>query len=749
MSDINAPKDGSLLRHGSNIGQPISRQDGYLKVTGQAKFAADNNPDGLLHAAVAVSTIAKGRVSLLDVAAAKAHPGVVEVMTPSNRPVLAQDPDVKPGPMTFLMDVLQNDTVRYANQPIAVVIAKTIEAANEGAALLAPQYDVEQAQVSMDGGESFTPPAVGPGLPATVTQGDVDAGLADAVHRIDSQIEIAPHYHNPMEPHCIVAAFEGDRLFIDMPTQGMMPARGRLAGLLGIAPEKIEIRCPFLGGGFGGKGQILGFQILGVLAAQMTGQPVKLVMRREHLYGPTGHRAATRQNLALGLDAKGGLTALKHHTKTTSSRFDDYYEAAGSISQSLYATPALHTSHEGVRIDSGTPTFMRAPGEAGGSLALEIAMDEAAYAIGMDPLEFRLENYAEVDPKTNQPFSSKALRECYHEAAQRFGWADRPLEPGQMRDSSGLLVGWGVGTAQYPAHIFSAEAIATLRNDGTATMKSGLHDMGQGSWTALSQIAADSLGLSMDDVTLEYGSTNQPNAGLGGASAHTSTVGLALDAAGAEILDQLVELAIRDEGSPLFGAGNSGLIAREGRLHRRDDESRSESYQEIMMRTGQAEITGSGTGGANPAHGRYSMFAHGAVFAEVKVDPDLGQIRTTRVVGGFAIGRVINPKLVQSQLNGGAIWGASMALHEGAVMDTRSGRVMNANLGDYLIPVNADIPDLDVFTVDEFDPYINSLGMKGAGEIAVTGTAGAIANAVWHATGKRARRFPIGVGELI
>ncbi len=615
---------------------------------------------------------------------------------------------------------------------------------------MSPRYEIEPARVGLDSAESFVPPAVGPGHPPVAHLGDIKAGLAAASKRIEATYETAPQYHNAMEPHAIVAAWDGDTLSIDTPSQGLAMAQGRLAGLFGIAPSKIHIRSPFLGGGFGSKGMISGPQVLGVMAARMVGKPVKLVLRREQMFGPVGHRAPTRQTLRIGTDTDGKLTALDHRTKTTSSTFDDFFEPASDASHTLYASTAIATSHEAVRLDTGTPLFMRAPGEASGSIALESAIDEMAHACGIDPLAFRLQNYAEVEPISGRPFSSKALRDCYAQGAERFGWARRPLAPRQMRDHDGLLVGWGVGTATFPALMFQAEAKAVLRQDGSGVMEIGAHDMGQGAWTALAQIAADGLGLDIDQVDFRSGTSDLPDAGIAGGSAHTATAGMAIHNAGADVIARLADLATNDNRSPLFGAGNAGVIARGGRLFRRDDENRSESYADILGRAGRAQIEGHGKSATDPAaQATYAMHAHGAVFAEVKVDPDLGQMRVTRVVGAFAAGRIINPRLVRSQLCGGMIWGVSFALHEQAVMDARSGRPMNPNLAEYHIPVNADVPFVDAILVEERDPHVNALGIKGVGEIGVTGTAGAVANAVWHATGIRVRKFPITLDRLI
>jgi xanthine dehydrogenase YagR molybdenum-binding subunit len=750
MSEIALTQMPVHARHGSNIGQPLTRRDGVLKVTGAAKYAADQHPRAMLYAVLAVSSIARGRVVFLDVAAAKAHRGVVEVITPANRPALAQDPDEKTNPFMFRLDLLQSDRVRYANQPIAIVIAQTLEAATEGAALLAPRYEIEPARVGLDATESFVPPDVGVGSPPEVHRGDVEAGLASATKKIAATYETAAQYHNPMEPHAIVAAWDGDMLSIDTPSQGLALAQARLAGIFGIPPEQIHIRSPFLGGGFGCKGLISGPQVLGAIAARAVGKPVRLEVRREQMFGPVGHRPPTRQTLRLGIDHDGKLVALDHRTKTMSSTFDDFFEPASNVSHTLYASPAIATFHEAVRVDIGTPLFMRAPGEATGSIALESAIDEMAQACGMDPVAFRLKNYAEVEPISGKPFSSKALRECYQQGVERFGWERRPVAPRQMRDRDGLLVGWGVGTATFPALMFAAKAKAMLHPDGCGVMEIGAHDMGQGAWTALTQIAADALGLDIDQLEFRSGSSDLPDGGIAGGSAHTATAGMAIHNAGADVIKRLADLATSDQRSPLFGAGNAGVIARGGRLFRRDDPSRSESYAEVLGRARLAQIEGHGASAADQAaQSTYAMHAHGAVFAEVKVDPDLGQVRATRVVGAFAAGRIINPRMVRSQLCGGMIWGVSFALHEQAVIDPRSGRPMNANLAEYHIPVNADVPSLEAILVEENDPHVNALGIKGVGEIGITGTAGAVANAVWHATGVRMRKFPITLDSLI
>lgn len=737
-------------RFGSNAGQSATRRDGIAKVTGTAAFAADNNPGGLLHAVTVPATIARGRVLSLDTAAAEAHPGVVAVITPGNCPPLAGDPDSKAFMFSFRFEALQNDAVRYANQPIALVLGETIEAAREGARLLSPRYEALPPRIGLDGSEPYKVEIGAFGRPGETRYGDVAAGHAAARDSLDVTYETPEQYHNAMETHALVAQWDGDRLTIDTPNQAIVASTAMFAHYFGIPAENVLIRSPYLGGGFGSKAIINGAQVLAILAARMTGRPVKLMLPREQMFGPTGHRGATRQRIRIGIDGEARMTVLDHEALATTSTFDDFIESAANASQGLYAAGALRSAHYGVRVDSGTPGPVRAPGEASGSAALECALDEMAEKAGLDPLEFRLRNYAETEPGTGKPYSSKALRECYEQGAARFGWSKRPLLPRQMKDENGFLVGWGMGTALFHAPMFAAKARATIRPDGTGLVETAAADMGQGAWTALAQIAADSLGLPLDKVEFRSGRSDLPDGGIAGGSGHTATAGSALHAAGEDAMKRLAELAAADPASPLFGAGNAGVVARGGRLHVRGDESRSESYQDIIARNGGHAIGGSGSASRDPQSAAdRAMYSHGAVFAEVKIDPDLFQMKVTRLVGAFAAGRIINPKLAESQLLGGMIWGIGFALHEEAKYDHRTGRIMNADLAGYHIPVNADVSGLEVITVHEDDPYVNALGIKGVGEIGITGTVGAIGNAIWHATGTRIRRFPIRIRDLL
>ncbi|WP_102224547.1 xanthine dehydrogenase family protein molybdopterin-binding subunit [Acidimangrovimonas sediminis] len=749
MPDVTPLPAATPIRMGSNAGQPRTRADGLLKVTGRATYAADNHPAGMAQAVLVTAAIARGRVTAMNVEAARAHPGVVEVYTPANRPELALEPDAKPSFFSKLTETLQDDTVRYEGQPIALVVAETLEAATEAARLLAPQYAAETARVGFDLAP-YAPESVGFGFPIEMSKGDIAAGLSEAASTTETVVETPPQYHNAMETHAIVAEWKDGKLYLDTPTQAPGMSAAGFAAWLGLDPADVVIRSPFLGGGFGSKAAVVGAFLLAIQAAKLLDRPVKLALARHQMFGHVFHRGATRQTIKLGMDAEGRLTAIDHHTTAVTAAFEEFIEGASGAARTTYAAPAIRASHDGVRNDVGVPGAMRAPGEASGSAALEIAADVAAEAAGLDPLEFRLRNYAETDPMSGLPYSSKALRECYAEGAREFGWAGRPLAPRQMTDDAGMLVGWGVGTATFPCPMFGAEARATLRADGTAVIETALIDMGQGSWTAMAQIAADSLGLDVEQVEIRGGVSDLPDSGVAGGSGYTATLGLAIDNAGGDTIRQLAEIASSDPDSPLHGTGNTRVVARGGRLYAQDDESRSESYADILARAGRETLSGEGKGarGENDAND-HSFQSHGAVFAEVKVDPDLGQVRVTRLVGAFAAGRIINPRMVESQLSGGMIWGISFALHEGAEMDPRTGRILNRDFGEYHVSVNSDAPSVKVLTIPEEDAFVNPLGVKGVGEIGVTGTAGAIANAIWHATGKRVTSYPIRLEELL
>lgn len=737
-------------RFGSNAGQPLTRREGALKVTGTARYAADNHPEGVLYAVMVPARISHGRVTSLDTHTALSHPGVIEILTPDNPPELSHDPEEKLPPFGFRIEVLQNNEVRYAGQPIALVVAETLEAATEAATLLNPVYEIAPARATLQAGERFQPETVGVGGEPRKAHGDIEEAFSHSERVVDGDYHTPAQYHNAMEPHAVVATWDGDHLTLDMPNQALAMSCNTYATYFGIPAENVVIRSPYLGGGFGSKAIVNGPQVLAIAAARKLNRPVKLVLSRQQMFGPVGHRGETWQNLRIGLKKDGRISAIHHRALSATSTFDDFLEPAANASTSLYAADALLSEHEGLRLNIGTPGPMRAPGEASGSAALEVAMDEAAEAAGMDPMAFRLANYAETEPGTGRPYSSKALRECYEQGAASFGWSRRPLAPRQMRDENGFLVGWGMGTALFPCPQFPAAARTTLRADGSVLVETGGIDMGQGAWTALAQIAAEALGLDPSQIEFRSGVSTLPDAGVAGGSGHTASAGLALSNAGLDAISQLTDIATSDPSSPLFGAGNIGVIAKAGRLIRRDDESRGESFTDILSRAGKQEIIGTGKAERDQDLAqKNAMYSHGAVFAEVKIDPFLGQVRTTRLVGAFAAGRIINPRLVRSQYYGGMIWGISFALHEAASVDHRSGRIMNADLAEYHVPVNADVPPMEAILIPESDPYVNPIGVKGVGEIGITGTVGAIANAIWHATGTRVRSFPIHIEDVL
>ena len=736
------------------IGQPVDRRDGPAKVTGQARYTADIAPDRMLHAVLVPSTIARGRIARMDTSAAEKVPGVVLVMTPQNAPRLPVPEDKKSSPTDFKLDLLQDDGVRYAKQPVAVVLAETLEAARWGAQLVRPEYQAEPPQMGLDAAASHTPKKAGAGEEPDATKGDPIAAFAAAATRMEP-VYTTPHQtHNPMEPHSTLAEWAkdgegGDQLTLYTATQGLYPTQKRVATLLGLKPEQVRVVCWFTGGGFGSKGPTWSHVVLAAMAAKMAGRPVKLTLERTQMFGPIGHRAPTRQEFRLGTDESGKLAALSQHTLSQTSSFDEFSEPASLPARVLYATAALSSTHSVVPGNVGTPSYMRAPGEAPGSVTLESAMDEMALTLGVDPLEFRLRNYAEQDPLSGKPFTSKSLRQCYEQAAERFGWKGRPLQPRQMRDKDGLLVGWGMGTASYPTNVREAKARVRLLADGTAHVESATHDLGTGTWTSAAQAAADSLGLPLGLVQFELGDTNYPNGGISGGSSTAASVGTAIHGAGESVLGQLADIAFADQASPLSGASNVGVDARDGRLVRRDDPTKGEAFGDILKRANKPYVEAEGSCSTPEAKKHYSMHAFGAVFAEVKVDPDLGQIRATRLVGAFAAGRLLNEKLARSQYLGGMVWGVSFALYEHTLMDKRSGRPMNNNLAEYHVPVNADVPSLDVILVPEVDTHVNPLGIKGIGEIGITGSAGAVANAVFHATGVRVRDLPITLDKVM
>ena len=736
-----------------SVGQPLDRVDGRAKVTGGARYTTEHPLTNVAHGALVTSAIARGRIASIDTRAAESVRDVLAVLTHVNAPRLpAGSPsgDHPQRPSDRVLQLLQDDVVRYANQPIAVVVAETLEAAHEAAALVRVAYAADEHDVRLEPrlAEARSPKHAGrPDQPPETAHGDVDAALAAAEVKLEQVYRTPFETHVPMEPHATIAAWEGPaRLTLYDATQGIFGCRQRVADLLGLKPDDVHVVSPYLGGGFGSKGPTWSHVVLAAMAARRVNRPVKLALRRPQTFGPVGFRSRTRQAIALGARRDGTLTAVRHDTIAQTSSFDEFMEPASVPARMLYASPSIATSHKLVRSDIGTPSYMRAPGWAPGSYALECALDELAGALDMDPLALRLKNYAEQDPEKHRPWSSKTLRECYRVGAERFGWNRRPRAPRAQRDGR-ALVGWGMATSVYPTHRSKAAARARLTADGTLHVDSGSQDLGTGTYTVMTQVAADALGVPPTRVVFRLGDTTFPETPVSGGSQTAASVGSAVHAAVTALREKLIAVAVGDARSPLHDLAASDISIADGRLSARGAAGRGETLQALAARHG--EIAASGEAKPGDEEKQFAMYAFGAQFAEVRIDADLGMVRVSRMVGVFDIGRALNAKLARSQLMGGMVWGIGMALHEQTVMDERLGRVVNNNLAEYHVPVNADVPAIEVAWIEGADPHANPIGVKGIGEIGITGAAAAVANAVYHATGRRVRDLPITLDKLL
>jgi xanthine dehydrogenase YagR molybdenum-binding subunit len=717
------------------IGQGMDRTDGPLKVSGGAVYSAEHPIAGLAQAVIVQSTIANGRLVAIDDARAREMPGVVLVMTHLNAPRLR-------GKSTLAL--LQDDAVQYNGQPIAVVVADTLEHAQDAARHLKLRYEATPAVLSFSDAKQSPRPTSKPDF----FSGNPAAGARRATTHIDAVYTTPIESHNPMEPHATIAVWEGDALTLYDSTQSVSGVRDTVAEMLGLGAGKVRVVCPFVGGGFGCKGETWSHVLLAAMASKLAGRPVKLALERTQLVGPVGMRPMTEQRIRLGAASDGKLGTVIHNTISSTSFVDDFPETCGDITKVLYSADSVQTTQRMATLNLAPPTYMRAPGESTGSFALESALDELAYALHIDPIALRLRNYAERDPASDLPFSSKSLRECYRVGAERFGWSRRTAEPCSMREGR-MLVGWGMATASYPTHMSPAKASASIRADGTALVRSGSQDLGTGTYTVMTQIAAEALGMAASKVTFELGDTGLPEAPASGGSQTVASVGPAVYAAAKAARDKLVALALGNRLSPLHGLSADGVIVEDGCLIDRDRADRRESMAAVIERNGGLNVTAEGHAGPGDIKKRFSMHAFGAVFVEVHVDPDLGMILVPRVVGAYGVGKLINKKTGNSQLMGGIVWGIGMGLMEKTEFDWRTGRPLNANLADYHVPVNADIGDIDITVVEEDDPHVNALGAKGIGEIGIVGVAAALANAVYHATGKRIRDLPITLDKLI
>jgi xanthine dehydrogenase YagR molybdenum-binding subunit len=682
------------------IGQPLDRVDGPLKVTGKATYTADQNIPNLAYAVLVTSAIAKGTIASMDTRAAEREPGVLAVLTHKDKPRLAKDPtEVAAGsPADRALQLLQDDRIVYGNQPIAIAIAETLEAAFESARLVTVRYAEQTPSVRMDEGlpNAYTPKKVGgAGDPGESRRGDFEQEFGRAGMRIKETYSTPFQTHSPMEPHATIAVWEGaDKLTLYDTSQGIFGDRKRVADLLGLVPENIRVVSLFVGGGFGSKGPCWSHTMLCAIAARHVKRPVKLVLRRPQMFGPVGCRSATRQILSLGAQSDGKLAALRNETISHTSTFDEFTETATLPTRMLYSVPNNATVQRLVRSDIGTPSYTRAPGEAPGTFALEVAMDELAAKLNMDPLELRLKNYADRDEDKNLPWSGKLLRECYQRGAERFGWSGDRREPRAMRDGH-TLVGRGMATSVYPARRSPASALARLNADGTVLVEAGSQDLGGGTYTIMTQIAADALGVPVSLITFRLGDTRYPETPVSGGSQTAATTGTAVDSAARALRLKIFELATADPRLSVSGAKVEDLSIANGEIAMRGS-GRSLTIRDLVSGTGQPYIEAQASTKAGDEVKQYSMFSFGAQFAEVRVDADLGQIKVSRMVGAFAAGKILNAKTARSQFIGGMIWGISFALYEHTAYDERLGRIVNNNLAEYHVPVNADVGTIDV-----------------------------------------------------
>ena len=734
------------------IGKEMSRVDGVAKVTGRAKYAAEFRAPNLAYGFIVLGAVAKGTIKSIDAQEAERAAGVVRVFTHLNTPKLGPKANTEYAPpqnsrqQDKSFRALQSERIYFNAQPVALVVAETYEQARYAARLVKVSYDAEQHTTDT---EAVRDRAKAPtqGRPPQA-RGNPEEAMKSAPVKVEAEYRIPVEHHNPMEPHAAVAAWEGDKLTIFDKTQEVYGVRRHLAATFGVPEANVTVVSPYVGGAFGSSLRPNYYPALTAMAARELKRPVKIVYTRTQMFTGHGHRPYTIQKIALGAEASGKLTAMIHTAVHNTSSFEEFNDNTTGFTRQVYACPNLFAPTLIVPTDLPTPTWMRAPGAVSGMFALECAMDELAYALKIDPLELRLINYAEKDPESGRPFSSKALRECYRLGAEKFGWKNRKMEPRSMRDGR-LLVGWGTATGVWGAFQSPASARITYRADGTAHVTSATSDIGPGTYTVMTMIAAEYLGNRPEQVKFELGDTNFPRAPAQGGSQTTSSVGSAVHGAALAVTAKLLTLANQDASSPLKGTAASDVEMLDGRLRLKSDSSKSVSIPEVMRRNNLSEITETFESKPSPERQKYATMAHGAQFVEVKVDPDIGNIRVTRAIEVTACGKIINPKASHSQEIGGVVWGIGMALTEATEIDHRYGRIMNPNLQHYHVPVNADIHEIETMFVEEDDKVVNPLGVKGMGELGMVGIPAAIANAVFHATGRRVRELPITPDKLL
>lgn len=686
------------------VGAPLDRIDGPKKVTGTATYTYEYVVAEVTYAFPVQSTIARGRIKSIDASVALAIAGVITVLTHENAPRLQSQNNAE-------LAVLQSDTVAYRGQFVALVVAETLEIARQAAEAVVVNYEElpHDVELRADRSDLYKPDKVNPFYETDTVSGDVEAALAQVSVSIDHTYTTPAYHNNPLEPHATLALWSSEGVTLYDSNQGSNTIRDTVAQAFGLELERVRVISPYVGGGFGSKGGAHPHVILTVMAAQVAGRPVKFSLTRQHMFAVAGYRTPTIQRIRLGADTDGRLTAIAHEVVEQTATIREFAEQTALPTRMMYAAPNRLTTHRLARLDVPVPAWMRAPGECPGMYALESAMDELAIACGLDPIELRIRNEPEIDPETGNPFSSRGLVACLREGARRFGWQARNPRPG-IHSEGRWLVGTGVAASTYPTRRRPSSAIARVDGEGRYTVLINATDIGTGAWTVLTQIAADALDVPLARVHLEIGDTRLPRAQLAGGSLGTASWGTAIVEAARKLRERLQE--------------EQGAIPIEG-----------------------LEVTGEG--GENPEAKRFAMHAFGAQFAEVRVNRDTGEVRVPRLLGVFATGRIMNAKLARSQFLGGMTMGLSMALHEESVMDLRFGDYVNHDFAEYHIATNADVGTIDVSWIDEEDPYINPMGAKGIGEIGIVGTAAAIANAVYHATGIRVRDLPITLDKLL
>ena len=727
------------------------RYEGIAKVTGKVRYAAEfSEPfskSDLLYAYIVQSTIPSGTIVSIDRSAADKSPGVVAILTPFNAPRLNQGPAQPPALRN--LSLLQDESVFYNGQPVAVVVAKSLNQAKAAAALMKFKYAAKAASLHFEARTAEARWPKNPGKePAGNHRGDLQAGFSKSAVVIENTYITPIQHHNPMEPHATIAWWEGEKLTVYDATQYISGVRMSLAKTLGIPMDYVRVIDPVVGGGFGSKGSMWSHVPLCAMAARVTKRPVKLVLDREQMFGPVGGRPSTINRIKLGASADGKLLAMQQDVVMNASVMEDFVEHAEGPTKNLYMSESNSVSAKVVDVNLGVSTFMRAPGEAPGTAVLEIAMDELAEKLMMDPVQLRLVNYAEADPSHDRPWTEKNLRNCYQQAAERFGWSKRNATPGTMTEGNNFI-GFGMATATYPANRSAAQAVVRLLPGGKMFVGSGTQDLGTGTYTIMAQQAAAGLGIDPALVEVKLGDSTLPKAPVSGGSQSSASVLPAIDDATTQLKLKLADLAIADPHSPLHGLTTLNIEAKNGHLVNRNNPNITDSLTDLIARNGNKPVEAMGS--AEPSQSKDSMSSQswGAVFAEVAVDKDTHMVKVRRVVATYDVGKLLNQKTGINQLMGGIVWGISFALHEQAHIDPVYGRVANESLAEYHVPVNADIGTLDVTVLDIPDLKFNPVGSRGIGEIGITGTAAAVANAIYNATGKRVRAYPITPDKLM